>query len=233
MKKTVSFILATLCLGTIVSCEKSKSRLPQTANESSKIQTENFKTISASNSELYKDADFVAMHHNDILLRNISEHMATKYPNLDKGSLMTQIRACASINDMRNVYLSFGIAEGNQIVDLTIQNFGYLQAIAQKFPTLAAMGQADLQNLWYEQWQKVLVLQTIGLTCGQQYAQDMKDCNDAYARAMFWGTAGALAGGALTGGAALAGYGILVAAAILEHSDCLGRAQRDYSNCTK
>lgn len=212
----------------IFSCDKSKvTHQPDTQKPTPLYTISTITTAPA----LHKDQDFLAMYTNDTIIRRISADMAYKYPNLDNDAMKQQLQSCTTIDQIRGVYTTNGIAEGNQITDLTIANFNYLQSIKQKYPSLANMSQAELTQLWSDEWNKIIVWQTIGLTCGQQYAQDVKDCNDAYAKTMFWGTAGALIGGALSGGAALAGYAVLVAGAIADDHGCIERAQRDYNNC--
>lgn len=228
MFKKLTAAMIAACVLSVTSCDKSEM-----THQPDNQKPTTLSKISTTTPALHEDQDFRAMYTNDTLLRHISADMADKYTNLDFDGLKTQLQACTTVDQMRGVYSTYGISEGNRIVDLAVENFGYLQSIKQKYPSLANMSQAELVQLWSDEWNKVIVWQTIGLTCGQQYAQDVKDCNDAYAKTMFWGTAGALVGGALSGGAALAGYAVFVAGAIADHHGCIERAQRDYNNCTK
>jgi hypothetical protein len=174
------------------------------------------------------------MYNNDTILRRLSADMVDKYDNIDFDALKTQLQSCTTVDQMRGVYTTYGISEGNRIVDLAVENFGYLQSIKQKYPSLANMSQAELTQLWSDEWNKVIVWQTIGLTCGQQYTQDVKDCDDDYRNAI-----GAAAGAGLIGlayggvpGAAF-GFCWTIACASIAHTNCLDRALRDYNNCTK
>ncbi|RQO30681.1 hypothetical protein DBR32_08085 [Taibaiella sp. KBW10] len=228
MKKRVSFTIIIACLCFIISCDKKETiKQSESTAVANGMLGKNLKTISIHGAELYTDVDFLAMYKNDTILRRISEEMIFKYPEVNKESLLAQINSCTSVNDMRDVYIRFGITEGNQIVDLTVQNFGYLQSIAQKYPALANLNQTDLQHFWQQQWKKVPVLRLMGTTCAQQYAISVRDCNDDYVVNVGIAAAGSL----FAGPAAVATFAVGLAGAIITHNNCIERAKRVYDSC--
>ncbi|MNS75618.1 hypothetical protein D3C72_1091430 [compost metagenome] len=221
MFKKLTAAMIAACLLSIVSCNKSK-----VVHQHDNRKPTTLSTITTTTPVLHEDQDFRAMYNNDTLLRHISADMADKYTNLDFDGLNTQLQACTTIDQLRGVYTTYGISEGNRIVDLAVENFGYLQSIKQKYPSLANMSQSELQQYWLDQWNKVMVWQNI-VSCSQQYAQDVRDCNDDYAAAVAVAAVGAL----FAGPGAVAALAVGIAGAVITHYNCLERAKREYSNC--
>lgn len=227
MFKKLTTAIVAACVLSVTSCDKSKMT-PQSANQ----KPVTLSTISTTTPVLNEDQDFRAMYNNDTILRRLSTDMVDKYDNIDFDALKTQLQSCTTVDQLRGVYTTYGISEGNRIVDLAVENFGYLQSIKQKYPSLAAMSQEDLAQLWSDEWNKVVVWQTIGLTCGQQYTQNVKDCDDAYKRGIAEAAGAGIIGGAFGGVAgAAAAFCWTIAIKSIEHTDCLDRALRDYNNC--
>jgi len=225
MFKKLTAAMIAVSLLSVVSCDKRNITEIPKGIPSRDIP---FKKITTEQTVLSQDKDFIAICHNDITLKLISESFSDKYPSIDFTNLKGRLASCVSVDEMRSVYSAFGIAEGDKIVDITIENFNLMMSIKEKYPFLITMSEQDFMLYWSDEHKKVMQLQTIGLTCSQQYAQAIADCNEDYFAAL--GLAGLSA--AVSGPAAFVTFAVGVAGAILIHHNCMERAKRDYNNCS-
>lgn len=207
------------------SCDKSEQKIEDPVNKP------NVSFVTADiGGILLDDADFIQVYRNakqlQAIIKDISDN---KYPDLNVVSLQEALGNCTSLNDMRNVFLSFGITEGNQIVSLHEDSYNRVTSIRAKYTELIALSDQELITLAINKFNFLNSIKFVTKTCEQVYADAVGDCDEAYFSSMGYGWLTAITAGWSGGG--MIATGLQIANALTNYMSCLKIAKRTYEDC--
>jgi hypothetical protein len=178
---------------------------------------------------LLNDEDFIQVYRNAKKLQATIKEISTKYPDLNVLGLQEALQNCESLNDMKTVFLRFGIAEGNTIISLHEDSYNRVTSIREKHSELRALSDQELITLAIDKFSFLNSIKFVGKTCEQAYADAVGDCDEAYMSSMGYGWLTAITTGWSGGG--LVATGIQVANALTSYITCLKIAKRSYEDC--
>lgn len=206
------------------SCNKSEQRIEDPVSKS------NLSPISTDIGDiLLQDGDFIEVYRNAKKLQIILKEISTKYPDLNVQALQEALQNCSTLNDMKNVFLSFDITEGDTILSLHKDSYNRITSIRLKYSELIALSDQELTTLAISKFNFLNSIKFVGKTCEQAYADAVGDCDDAYMSSMGYGWLTAITTGWSAGG--LVATGIQVANALTSYITCLKIAKRSYDDC--